>query len=83
VKPAGVKTNGRLESSDPDVYAVGDARRDDARLDCARARIALAGPANRQGRIAGRQRGGRASDLSRSLGHLNRERSNMTADLPA
>ena len=49
----GVKTNGRMESSDPDIYAVGDAAETQHALTGARARIALAGPANRQGRIAG------------------------------
>jgi NADPH-dependent 2,4-dienoyl-CoA reductase/sulfur reductase-like enzyme/rhodanese-related sulfurtransferase len=49
----GVKTNGRMESSDPDIYAVGDAAETMHSLTGARARIALAGPANRQGRIAG------------------------------
>ena len=49
----GVKTNGRMESSDPDIYAVGDAAEISHALTGARARIALAGPANRQGRIAG------------------------------
>jgi len=49
----GVKTNGRMESSDPNIYAVGDAAETTHALTGARARIALAGPANRQGRIAG------------------------------
>ena len=49
----GVKTNGRLESSDPNIYAVGDAAETIHALTGSRARIALAGPANRQGRIAG------------------------------
>ena len=49
----GVKTNGRMESSDPDIYAVGDAAETMHALTGARVRIALAGPANRQGRIAG------------------------------
>lgn len=49
----GVKTNGRMESSDPSIYAVGDAAEVRHALTGARARIALAGPANRQGRIAG------------------------------
>ena len=39
--------------SDPDIYAVGDAAETMHALTGARARIALAGPANRQGRIAG------------------------------
>ena len=49
----GVKTNGRMESSDPNIYAVGDAAETMHAVTGARARIALAGPANRQGRIAG------------------------------
>jgi NADPH-dependent 2,4-dienoyl-CoA reductase/sulfur reductase-like enzyme/rhodanese-related sulfurtransferase len=49
----GVKTNGRLQSSDPDIYAVGDAAEIRHAITGAQARIALAGPANRQGRIAG------------------------------
>jgi NADPH-dependent 2,4-dienoyl-CoA reductase/sulfur reductase-like enzyme/rhodanese-related sulfurtransferase len=49
----GVKTNGRMESSDANIYAVGDAAETTNSLTGARARIALAGPANRQGRIAG------------------------------
>ena len=49
----GVKTNGRMESSDPLIYAVGDAAETTHALTGARARIALAGPATRQGRIAG------------------------------
>jgi NADPH-dependent 2,4-dienoyl-CoA reductase/sulfur reductase-like enzyme/rhodanese-related sulfurtransferase len=49
----GVKTNARLETSDSSIYAVGDAAEITHRITGARARIALAGPANRQGRIAG------------------------------
>jgi NADPH-dependent 2,4-dienoyl-CoA reductase/sulfur reductase-like enzyme/rhodanese-related sulfurtransferase len=49
----GVKTNGRMETSDPHIYAVGDAAETIHALTGARTRIALAGPANRQGRIAG------------------------------
>src|SRR6516164_6679853 len=49
----GVKVNARMESSDPDIYAVGDAAETTHILTGARTRIPLAGPANRQGRIAG------------------------------
>jgi len=49
----GVRVNARLESSDPDIYAVGDAAETTHMLTGARTRIPLAGPANRQGRIAG------------------------------
>ena len=49
----GVKVNARMESSDNDIYAVGDAAETTHMLTGARTRIPLAGPANRQGRIAG------------------------------
>jgi NADPH-dependent 2,4-dienoyl-CoA reductase/sulfur reductase-like enzyme/rhodanese-related sulfurtransferase len=49
----GVKVNARMESTDPDIYAVGDAAETTHMLTGARTRIPLAGPANRQGRIAG------------------------------
>ena len=49
----GVKVNARMESSDSDIYAVGDAAETTHMLTGARTRIPLAGPANRQGRIAG------------------------------
>lgn len=55
----GVKTNARMESSDPDIYAVGDAAETTHALTGARTRIPLAGPANRQGRIAGANAAGR------------------------
>jgi NADPH-dependent 2,4-dienoyl-CoA reductase/sulfur reductase-like enzyme len=42
-----------MESTDPDIYAVGDAAETTHMLTGARTRIPLAGPANRQGRIAG------------------------------
>lgn len=48
----GVAVNARLETSDPDILAVGDAAEVSHRLTGRRIRIALAGPANRQGRIA-------------------------------
>jgi NADPH-dependent 2,4-dienoyl-CoA reductase/sulfur reductase-like enzyme/rhodanese-related sulfurtransferase len=49
----GVRVNAHMESSDPDIYAVGDAAETTHMLTGARTRIPLAGPANRQGRIAG------------------------------
>jgi NADPH-dependent 2,4-dienoyl-CoA reductase/sulfur reductase-like enzyme/rhodanese-related sulfurtransferase len=49
----GVKTNAHMESSDSDIYAVGDAAETTHALTGTRTRIPLAGPANRQGRIAG------------------------------
>jgi NADPH-dependent 2,4-dienoyl-CoA reductase/sulfur reductase-like enzyme/rhodanese-related sulfurtransferase len=49
----GVMVNARMESADPDIYAVGDAAETTHMITGARTRIPLAGPANRQGRIAG------------------------------
>ncbi len=64
----GVKTNGRMQSSDPDIYAVGDAAETMHALTGARARIALAGPANRQGRIAGANAAGARMTYPGALG---------------
>lgn len=64
----GVKTNGRLESSDPDIYAVGDAAEIRHAVTGMPARIALAGPANRQGRIAGANAAGATLTYSGALG---------------
>ena len=49
----GVVTNAAMQTSDPDIYAVGDAAETTHLVTGAKTRIALAGPANRQGRIAG------------------------------
>jgi rhodanese-related sulfurtransferase len=64
----GVKTNGRMESFDPDIYAVGDSAETMHALTGARARIALAGPANRQGRIAGANAAGAKLTYPGALG---------------
>jgi NADPH-dependent 2,4-dienoyl-CoA reductase/sulfur reductase-like enzyme/rhodanese-related sulfurtransferase len=64
----GVKTNGRMESSDRNIYAVGDAAETIHALTGARARIALAGPANRQGRIAGANAAGAKLTYPGALG---------------
>lgn len=64
----GVRTNGRMESSDPDIYAVGDAAETIHVVTGARARIALAGPANRQGRIAGANAAGARLNFAGVLG---------------
>jgi NADPH-dependent 2,4-dienoyl-CoA reductase/sulfur reductase-like enzyme/rhodanese-related sulfurtransferase len=75
----GVKTNGRLESSDPNIYAVGDAAETMHALTGARARIALAGPANRQGRIAGANAAGARLIYPGALGTSIVRVPNMTA----
>ncbi|HWI59526.1 MAG TPA: FAD-dependent oxidoreductase, partial [Bacillota bacterium] len=64
----GVKTNGRMQSSDPDIYAVGDAAESIHALTGARTRIPLAGPANRQGRIAGANAAGAKMTFPGALG---------------
>lgn len=48
-----VQVNARLETSDPRIAAIGDAAEVTHRITGGRTRIPLAGPANRQGRIAG------------------------------
>jgi len=75
----GVKTNGRMESSDPNIYAVGDAAETMHALTGARARIALAGPANRQGRIAGANAAGARLIYPGALGTSIVRVLNMTA----
>lgn len=48
-----IKVNERMQTSDPDIYAVGDAVEVKHFVTGKEALIALAGPANKQGRIAG------------------------------
>ncbi len=56
----GIVTNSFMQTSDPDIYAVGDAVEVEDFVMKSRAQIALAGPANRQGRIAADHIFGRA-----------------------
>jgi NADPH-dependent 2,4-dienoyl-CoA reductase/sulfur reductase-like enzyme/rhodanese-related sulfurtransferase len=49
----GVAVNGRMQSSDPDIYVVGDEAEVTHLITGERVRMPLAGPANRQGRVAG------------------------------
>lgn len=64
----GVKANGRMQSSDPDIYVVGDAAETRHLLTGSRVRIALAGPANRQGRIAGANAAGKHMTYAGAMG---------------
>ncbi|KAK0649595.1 hypothetical protein B0T16DRAFT_325494 [Cercophora newfieldiana] len=48
----GVTVNGQMQTSDPDIYAVGDMVETEQRVTGLRQVLALAGPANRQGRMA-------------------------------
>jgi len=48
----GIQVNEYLETSDPDIYAVGDVIEVEDAVTCETTQVPLAGPANRQGRIA-------------------------------
>jgi len=48
----GIRVNDRLQTSDPDIFAVGDAIETVDFVTGVRTQVPLAGPANRQGRIA-------------------------------
>jgi NADPH-dependent 2,4-dienoyl-CoA reductase/sulfur reductase-like enzyme/rhodanese-related sulfurtransferase len=48
----GLLVNSQLQTSDPDIYAAGDMIEIEHRVNGKKVRIPLAGPANRQGRIA-------------------------------
>lgn len=51
-KTGGVVVNDFMQTSDPDIYAVGDMVEIQNRITHAATRVPLAGPANRQGRLA-------------------------------
>jgi NADPH-dependent 2,4-dienoyl-CoA reductase/sulfur reductase-like enzyme/rhodanese-related sulfurtransferase len=48
----GIRTNDHMQTTDPDIYAVGDAVETRHAIDHSAVQIPLGGPANRQGRIA-------------------------------
>ncbi len=60
-KRGGIRVNDRLQTSDPDIYAVGDAIEVKDYVLESPAQVPLAGPANRQGRIAADNVFGRSS----------------------
>ncbi len=64
----GIKVNKKLQTSDPDIYAVGDAIEVENLITSTPARIPLAGPANRQGRIAANNIFGAKEEYKGSLG---------------
>jgi len=51
-KAGGLLVNSKLQTSDPDIFAAGDMVEIEHRVNGKKVRIPLAGPANRQGRIA-------------------------------
>ena len=65
----GIRVNEHLQTSDPDIWAVGDAVEVRDRVTGAWSIIPLAGPANRQGRIAADNIFGRPVALRRHVGH--------------
>ena len=56
-----IAVNDRMQTSDPDIYAVGDVVEITHLVSGKKTRIALAGPANKQGRVAADHLCGRAS----------------------
>ncbi len=66
-KKGAIIVNDRMQTSLPDVYAVGDAVEIRHRVTDEHAQIALAGPANKQGRIAADNICGRTSHYKGSL----------------
>ncbi len=64
----GIKVNDRMQTSDPDIYAVGDAVEVTDLTSSQPALIPLAGPANRQGRIAADNIFGRDSTYKNTQG---------------
>lgn len=64
----GIKTDEYLRSSDPDIYAVGDAIEVTSLVDGRPALIALASPANKQGRIVADNIEGRDEKYKGTLG---------------
>ena len=64
----GIVVNDRMQTSDPSIYAVGDAVEVSHFVDGNTSLIPLAGPANRQGRIAADNVFGRTSTYKRTQG---------------
>ncbi len=74
-----IAVNDRMETSVPDIYAVGDAVEVEHRITGAKSLISLAGPANRQGRIAADNICGGDSRYPGSLGSSVIKLFDMTA----
>lgn len=74
-----IAVNDRMETSVPDIYAVGDAVEVEHRITGAKSLISLAGPANRQGRIAADNICGGKSRYPGSLGSSVIKLFDMTA----
>ena len=68
----GIRVNEHLQTSDPDIYAVGDAIEVKDFVTGEPTQVPLAGPANRQGRIAADNIFGRAVTLPGNAGNGHR-----------
>ncbi len=68
----GIRVNEHLQTSDPDIYAVGDAIEVKDFVTGEPTQVPLAGPANRQGRIAADHIFGRAVPLPGDAGDGHR-----------
>lgn len=68
-KRGGIVTNSNLQTSDPDIYAVGDAIEVTNPISGEQVIVPLAGPANKQGRIAADHICGRNSEYRGSMGN--------------
>jgi NADPH-dependent 2,4-dienoyl-CoA reductase/sulfur reductase-like enzyme/rhodanese-related sulfurtransferase len=64
----GIKVNEQMQTSDPDIFAVGDAVEYFHQVMQGAARVPLAGPANRAGRVAGTVAAGGQAKMSAVLG---------------
>jgi NADPH-dependent 2,4-dienoyl-CoA reductase/sulfur reductase-like enzyme/rhodanese-related sulfurtransferase len=64
----GLLVNNKLQTNDPDIYAAGDMIEIEHRVNGKKVRIPLAGPANRQGRIAAENAMGRNHAYKGALG---------------
>ncbi len=63
-----IKTNEHMQTSDPDIYAVGDAAELTSRITGDQTALALAGPASRQGRVAADHIAGRDASFKGVVG---------------
>jgi NADPH-dependent 2,4-dienoyl-CoA reductase/sulfur reductase-like enzyme/rhodanese-related sulfurtransferase len=75
----GIAVNERQQTSDPDIYAAGDAVETTNLVTGKRARIPLAGPANKQGRVAGANAAGGDLQFYGALGTAIVESMGITA----
>jgi len=75
----GIVVNERQQTSDPDIYAAGDAVETIHLVTGKRARIPLAGPANKQGRVAGANAAGGDLQFYGALGTAIVESMGITA----